>query len=153
VRQFLRYAVVGATQNGASLALFALLSVLGVALVPAALISAAAALTLGFALNHRWTFPGTEDRKAGRATRYVLVWLAFVATMVPTLVVLVEVLHVPRVAAQALIIGVGAPISYLVQRHWTFRPSAAEKPDEAVVVRAVSAERDVVTVGPRPPGP
>ena len=44
---------------------------------------------------------------------------------------LVKVLHVPAVGAEALIICVGAPISYLIQRQWTFRPSDLEDTDPA----------------------
>jgi putative flippase GtrA len=137
VRQFLRYAVVGAAQNGTYLALFAIAGALGVPLVPATLIGAAAAITLSFALNRRWTFRGADDRTAGRAVRYVVVWLSFVVASIPVLVVLVEVLHVPRVAAQALIICVGAPISYLIQRHWTFRPRDLEDTDPTSAARAM----------------
>ena len=122
VRQFVRFAIVGAVQNGTNLALFAIALALEVPLVPAALLAAAGALALSFALNRRWTFPGTGDRTTGRAVRYVAVWLGFLAVALPTLVVLVKVAHIPRLAAQALIICVGAPLSYLIQRRWTFGP-------------------------------
>jgi len=134
VRQFARYAVVGVTQNGANIALFALVVTLGVPLVPGALIAAAGALALSFALNHRWTFPGAEDRAAGRAARYAIVWIGFIVTAIPTLVLLVKMFGVPRIAAQAMIIAVGAPISYLIQRNWTFRPTPPVADAEAIVV-------------------
>ena len=51
------------------------------------------------------------------------VWLGFLAVALPTLVLLVKVAHIPRLAAQALIICVGAPLSYLIQRRWTFGSS------------------------------
>lgn len=123
VRQFLRYAVVGATQTGANIALFALMVPLGVALVPSALIAAAGALLLSFALNHRWTFAGTDDRAAGRLLRYAVVWIGFIVTAIPALVLLVKGFGIPRIAAQGIIICIGAPISYLIQRNWTFRPT------------------------------
>jgi len=123
VRQFARFAIVGIAQNGTNLAVFALAVALGVPFVLAAAIAAVVALALSFLLNRRWTFPGTGDRTRGRAMRFVLVWLAFVAIALPTLALLVDVAHLPSVPAQALIILVGAPVSYFVQRRWTFRPT------------------------------
>ncbi len=142
VRQFLRYAAVGATQNGTVLGAVAGALAVGIPLVPATLIGAAAALTLSFTLNRRWTFRDTADRTAERALRYAIVWLAFVATTVPALVVLVKVLDVPRVGAQALIICVGAPISYLLQRRWAFRPSDLEDAGRAGTTPVIAAGAD-----------
>ena len=71
------------------------MATLGVALVPSALIAAAGALALSFALNHRWTFPGAEDHTTGRAVRYVTVWIGFIVTVIPLLVVLVKVFGIP----------------------------------------------------------
>jgi dolichol-phosphate mannosyltransferase len=130
VRQFVRFAIVGVAQNGTNLAVFALFLALGIPFLLAAAIAAVIALALSFALNRTWTFPGTGDRTTGRAARFAAVWLAFVAVALPTLALLVDVAHLPRVPAQALIIFVGAPLSYLIQRHWTFRPADAA-PDEA----------------------
>jgi dolichol-phosphate mannosyltransferase len=124
VRQFVRFAIVGLAQNGANLAIFALMVALGVPFILAAAIAAVVALAFSFVLNRRWTFPGTGDRTSGRAARFALVWLAFVAVALPTLALLVDVAHLPRVPAQALIIFVGAPLSYFIQRHWTFRATA-----------------------------
>jgi putative flippase GtrA len=131
VRQFVRFAIVGLAQNGTNLAIFALMVALGVPFILAAAIAAVVALALSFVLNRRWTFPGTGDRTTGRAARFALVWLAFVAVALPTLALLVDVAHLPRVPAQALIIFVGAPLSYFIQRQWTFRatdPSASTPP-------------------------
>lgn len=129
LRQFVRFATVGLAQNGTNLGAFALLIALGVPFLLAAAAAAVVALALSFVLNRRWTFPGTDDHTTGRAARFALVWLAFVAVALPTLALLVDVAHFPRVPAQALIIFVGAPLSYFVQRFWTFRP-AEPKGDE-----------------------
>jgi putative flippase GtrA len=121
VRQFIRFAIVGLAQNGTNLTVYALLIVAGVPFLLAAVIAALVALSLSFMLNRRWTFPGTDDRTTRRAIRFVAVWFGFVAVALPTLTLLVEVAHMPRVLSQAIIIFVGAPLSYLVQRFWTFR--------------------------------
>jgi putative flippase GtrA len=50
----------------------------------------------------------------------VTVWLVFVVLALPMLAFLVSVVGLPRVLSQAIIIMVGAPASYLLQRRWTF---------------------------------
>lgn len=132
----MRFAIVGAAQNGTNLAVFALALAVGVPFLLAAVIAALVALSLSFLLNRRWTFPGTNDRAGSRAVRFVAVWLAFVAVALPTLAVLVEVAHMPRVLSQAIIIAVGAPLSYFIQRRWTFGQG---KDDEAPAVATVAA--------------
>ncbi len=125
IRQFLRYAIVGAIQNGASFAVFVLAVSVNVPYLLAAVIAAVVALTLGFSLNLRWTFPGSEGERAERAIRFVVIWLIFVGIALPTLALLVEVAHLPRVLAQALILVFAAPFSFLLQRRWTFGPGGA----------------------------
>jgi dolichol-phosphate mannosyltransferase len=115
-------------------------------LVLAAVIAAVIALSLSFLLNRRWTFPGTDDRTSGRALRFVTVWLGFVVIALPTLVLLVEVAHLPRVLSQAIIISVGAPVSYLVQRNWTFRQDA-RSPAGVVESVVTGPTPDRVSVG------
>jgi len=141
LRQFVRFAIVGVAQNGTNLGVFALTVALGVPFVLAAAIAAVVALALSFALNRRWTFPGTSDRTAGRAARFALVWLAFVAVALPTLALLVNVAHLPRVPAQALIIFVGAPLSYFVQRRWTFQQDKPQPRDRAISPAQPSAAK------------
>jgi putative flippase GtrA len=153
VRQFVRYAIVGATQNVTNLAAFALATVVGVPLVPAALLAAVAALALSFTLNRRWTFPGSDDRTARRVTRFVAVWLAFVVVAIPTLVLLVEVAHVPKLLAQALIILVGAPLSYVVQRNWTFQPTEGGMAQSESLPASAAPEPAPAPATPPLPGP
>jgi dolichol-phosphate mannosyltransferase len=120
VRQFLRFAVIGVLQNGLNLGAFALAIAHGIPLLIASVMAAAVALSVSFSLNRRWTFPGATDRSANRAVRFVTIWLAFVLLALPILALLVDVVHVPRVLSQAIIIVIGAPASYVVQRRWTF---------------------------------
>ncbi len=151
MRQFVRFAVVGVAQNGTNLGVFALMVALSVPFVLAAAIAAVVALALSFALNRRWTFPGTGDRTAGRAARFAIVWLAFVAVALPTLALLVNVAHLPRVPAQALIIFVGAPLSYFVQRRWTFHRPGVVIVEPAPAESTAPNEPTRVAAGHRPP--
>jgi len=156
LRQFVRFATVGVAQNGTNLAVFALEVALGVPFLLAAAIAAIISLAVSFVMNRRWTFPGTGDRTGGRAARFVLVWVGFVAVALPTLALLVNVAHLPRVAAQALIICVGAPLSYFLQRRWTFRPTdtvaAPQSLDSPPLVEPASVvEPASLAAGQRPP--
>jgi putative flippase GtrA len=132
VREFLRFAVVGGAQNGLNLLTFAGAVWAGVPYILASVIAATVALSFSFLLNHVWTFPDAQSRTAGRAVRFVIVWAAIVALALPVLAVLVDVAHLPRVPAQAIVILIGAPLSYAAQRRWTFgygsSYSAADEP-------------------------
>src|SRR6202035_2565953 len=125
--QFGRFATVGILQNGMNLGVFALGISFGVPYLAASLVAAIIALAVSFSINRYWTFPGTTDQTAGRAVRFVTVWLAFVVVALPTLAILVDVAQLPKILAQAIIIVVGAPASYLIQLRWTFDPNLAQR--------------------------
>lgn len=157
LRQFLRFAVIGAGQNLTNLAVFATERALGVALVPAALLAAAGGLAVSFTLNRRWTFPGSEGRTRARVVRYLVVWLGCLAVALVALVLLVEVAHLPSLLAQVLILAVLGPLSYLVQRGWTFRPASAFRPANEdpgageLVLAAPPPDADYPAAGGPPP--
>lgn len=123
LRQFVRFAIVGVLQNGLNLAVFAAAIALGVPYLLAAVIAAAVALAFSFLLNRRWTFPGRTASTSTRAVRYVTIWVTILLLGLPALALLVGVVHLPRIVAQAIVILVGAPISYTAQRRWTFSHS------------------------------
>jgi putative flippase GtrA len=127
VRQFMRFAIVGVLQNGVNLCVFALAVALSVPYLAASVLAAAVALSVSFFLNLRWTFPGSTGRMSGRAVRFATVWITIVLIGLPILAVLVSVAHLPRILAQAIVIVVGAPISYTAQRLWTFRHEVPHK--------------------------
>jgi putative flippase GtrA len=120
IREFARFAVVGGVQNGLNLAAFALALAGGVPYILASVLAALVALSVSFALNLRWTFPGRTGQTMRRAIRYVAIWITMVALGLPLLAILVKVAHCPRVLAQAVMIVIVAPVSYGAQRRWTF---------------------------------
>ncbi len=123
MRQFVRFCFVGLIQNGLNIGIFAAQVAAGVPYLLASAASACCALAVSFLLNRRWTFQGTNDRTRARAVRYVAIWLIVLLAALPVLALLVDVAHIPKVLAQAIVIAVGAPISYLAQRRWTFSNS------------------------------
>jgi putative flippase GtrA len=138
VLQFVRYGMVGLIQNGTNVASYALAIAVGVPYLLAAVISALIALVLSFVLNRRWTFAATRGRARSQAVRYVAIWIGFLGFALPVLALLVQVAHLPKVLAQVLIIAIGAPVSYLLQRNWSFglepsSPFAREAPEPPAV--------------------
>jgi putative flippase GtrA len=128
VREFLRFAVVGGIQNGLNLVVFAIAVGGGIPYILASVLAATVALSVSFVLNLRWTFASRAGRTAGRPIRFVTVWITILALGLPLLAILVSVAHLPRVLAQAIVILIGAPASYIAQRRWTFGggPSGSE---------------------------
>ena len=118
--QFARFAVVGVLQNSLNLLTFAAAIAIDVPYLLASLIAAAVALATSFFLNLRWTFAAYSGRTTTRAVRYVTVWVTIVLLGLPALAVMVNIAHLPRIVAQGVVIAIGAPVSYLVQRRWTF---------------------------------
>ena len=116
-----RFGVVGLLQNALNVAVFALLTGLGVEYRVAAVLAALAALLASFLLNRVWTFPGREARFHHQGARYALVFASAVALGVALLTSFVEVAGLPEVPAQVASILVVAPLSFLVQRAWVFR--------------------------------
>lgn len=121
LHQFIRFGIVGLLQNGVNLCVFALAIAINVPYLAGSVLAAAVALSVSFFLNLRWTFQAGSDRMTGRALRFATIWITIVLLGLPVLAVLVSVAHLPRIIAQAIIIAIGAPISYTAQRHWTFR--------------------------------
>jgi putative flippase GtrA len=120
IREFARFAVVGGAQNGLNLGVFALGIAGGVPYILASILAATVALSVSFVLNLSWTFPGRTGPPTRRAIRFVTIWVTILLMGLPVLAVLVSVAHLPRVLAQAIVILIGAPVSYLAQRRWTF---------------------------------
>lgn len=111
-------------QNGLNLSIFAIAVTIGVPYLLAYLLAAGVALTASFILNLRWTFSGSSTRTTTQAARYVSIWMAVLLLGIPTLAMLVSVANLPKVGAQAIVIAIGAPVSYLAQRRWTFSGGA-----------------------------
>jgi putative flippase GtrA len=120
IGQFIRFLVVGAIQNGINIGMFALGVSAGVPFLLAATLAALIALAVSFSLNRRWTFPDSTDRTAVRAIRFVAIWVIILLVGLACLAAFVELVHIPKVLAQTIVVVVGAPLSYLAQRHWTF---------------------------------
>jgi putative flippase GtrA len=138
-RQFIRFATVGILQNGMNLGVFAVAIAISVPYLAASGLAAAVALSVSFLLNLRWTFRATPSRIAGRAFRFVSIWITIVLLGLPVLAALVSLAHLPRILAQAIVIAIGAPISYTAHRRWTFRHHVVHESVDREPVRETSS--------------
>ena len=122
IGQAVRFGVVGIGQNALNVATFAAGVALGVQYQSAAVIAGLVAFVVSFVLNRRWTFSGRATPMGRQGVRYLIVFATAIALGLILLTFLVEVAHMPEVAAQIAAILIVAPISFLVQRSWVFRP-------------------------------
>lgn len=124
---FLRFAAVGALHNAVNVATFALAVDRGVPYAIAAVLAAAVALGVSFALNRSWTFRRVASgRVGGQALRFAVTFLTAVAAGVVLLSAGVEIVGLEPIAAQIAAIAIVAPLSFLVTRGWVFRPPSAD---------------------------
>ena len=126
VGEAVRFGTVGLLQNGLNVATFALVTGLGMGYQPAAVVAGALALAASFVSNRRWTFIGGKAPVGRQAVRYVLVFGGAVALGVVLLTLLVERAGMAEIPAQVAAILVVAPISFVVQRTWVFRPRTSK---------------------------
>jgi putative flippase GtrA len=129
-RQFFRYALVGAVQNGINLSAYSICLVLGLPFIPSAIVAAALALITSLVLNFRWTFDIRHTTPRPQVVRYVLAWLAVLASGLLLLSLFVDLFHLAKIPAQAMVIVVLAPTAYLLQRHWALAGLLTSSPDK-----------------------
>ncbi len=125
LRQLLAFGLVGGLQLLVDWACFVLLTLAGLAVVPANLAGRVAGACLGFWLNGRYTFAGPGAPPLGRrqALRFVAFWLATTAASTLALLAIES-----RDGLQAtwllkpLIEALLAALGFLASRHWIYRP-------------------------------
>jgi putative flippase GtrA len=118
-RQAVKYAIVGVSNVAIDFGLYALLVSIGVWYPLAKTLSLVVATANGYTLNRRWTFRAGAHRNLV-LTKYVAVQAGCLATNLVLLVLLIEVLGLHQIAAQAVALPIVALLSFLAQRLWTF---------------------------------
>ncbi len=122
--QLFQFAVVGGTGYAINLAVFAALTAGADLHHTAAAVGAfVVAVTNNFALNRRWTFSrqGSRSDHAGfQAARFFAVSLAGLAVNLLVLTVLVDVLDVTELPAQAVAVALATPVNFVGNKLWTF---------------------------------
>jgi putative flippase GtrA len=132
LRELAVYSLIGASGYVVNLVVFQLVYAAGASHLVAATAAFLVAVTNNFLLNRRWTFPGaTEGAKRVQAPRFLAVSLAAFAVSLGVLEVLVSVVGLRAILAQACAVLVVTPIGFVGQKLWSFRlvrvaPASAE---------------------------
>ncbi len=126
IRQFILFCGVGAINTIIGLAIILLLSeVFHVHYILANISGYGVGLTIGFFLHKNITFKGTSNRARSRAEFLSFAGIFAVAYLVQlgVLILMVQWLGIPQMAAQILAIGIYTVLNYLGNRMITFRSS------------------------------
>jgi putative flippase GtrA len=116
-----RFGAVGATGYFVNLAVFAAcVHLLGIDYHLSAVIAWAVSVLNNFVLNRHWTFDAREQHPVQQAVRFFLVSLVAFGFTYVVLVGLVDA-GLMKVAAQAIAILAGMPLSFIWQKLWSFR--------------------------------
>jgi putative flippase GtrA len=122
--QWLRFAVVGATNTVLSWCVYAVLEHVGVHY----LLASALAFVLGalnsYVLNRRWTFH-SRGRRAPEAARFVVIQCIGLGIDVALLYVLTQDAGVHHLIAQALVFPVASAVTFGLSRQWAFAAARA----------------------------
>ena len=117
-----RFALVGASGYVVNLACFtALVHGADVNFRLAALGAFAVAVTNNFVLNRHWAFRATGGQAHFQAARFLVVSLAALGLNLAGLELLVSIVGLPEVPAQAVAIIAATPLSFLGNKLWSFR--------------------------------
>jgi putative flippase GtrA len=119
--QLCRFGAVGAAGYVVNLAAFAVcVHLLGIDYHLAAVIAWVVSVLNNFVLNRHWTFSAKQDHPGRQALRFFLVSLVAFGFTYVVLVALVDA-GMMKVAAQAIAIAAGTPLSFIGQKLWSFR--------------------------------
>jgi putative flippase GtrA len=119
--QLLRFCTVGACGYVVNLAVYsALVKGAGVHYIPAAVVAFCIAWSCNFACNKWWTFRRHGLSALEQGARYLLVSVVALGLGLLVLHLLVSA-GADRVLAQALAIVAVTPVSFLLNRRWSFR--------------------------------
>jgi putative flippase GtrA len=130
--QLVRFSLVGGSGYAVNLAVYStLVVVLDVQYVIAATIAFCVAVTNNFLLNRRWTFKATDGSVTFQAPRFLIVSLCALGLNLIVLELLVGVLDVHKVAAQAAAILTATPVNFVGNKLWSFRLGHAPSEEPA----------------------
>ena len=118
--QLLKFGLVGGVGYLINLAVFALLTGLGVHHVIAAIGAFCVAVTNNFLLNRYWTFGPGDGPAHFQAARFFTVSLASLGLNLAVLELLISNHLTGELTAQAIAVAVAMPFNFLGNKLWTF---------------------------------
>lgn len=121
VRQFSKFAMVGAVNFTTHLSIYLVLTrEFHLAIAAANPVAFTVAVTVSFLLNRRWTFRVATGNHRAQYAKFVLVNVAGLGINQAILLTLVHAAHLHDVVAFVLAVGVVMFWNFFVNRHWTF---------------------------------
>ena len=118
--QLFKFGLVGGSGYLINLAVFALLTGLGVHHMIAAVGAFCVAVTNNFVLNRYWTFEPGEGPAHFQAARFFAVSLASLGLNLAVLELLIANHLTGELTAQAIAVAVAMPFNFLGNKLWTF---------------------------------
>lgn len=119
--QLVRFACVGASGYVVNLAVFAAcVHLLSIDYRVAAFLAFLVAVTNNFIWNRHWTFDARQGHAGHQSVRFFAVSLAAFCFNLVALLLLVSVLGLPEVPAQAIAIVIATPVSFAGNKLWSF---------------------------------
>jgi putative flippase GtrA len=120
--QLLKFCAVGASGYVVNLAVFALcVKVLGLHHLIGATAAFVVAVTNNFWWNRHWTFQAGGGRPGFQAARFFTVSVAAFLLAASVLELLVSVVGVPELPAQATAVAAATPLNFIGNKMWSFR--------------------------------
>jgi len=128
VRQFVKYGIVGASNTVLTFVIYSALVLAHVDYLAALLIGYLVGSLNSYILNRRWTFRAGHLAHSTAGTRFAVVQVCAILANLGLLYVFVHDLHVPRIAAQAILTVPVLAVTFFVNRAWSFAHPAGAGP-------------------------
>jgi putative flippase GtrA len=122
VGQLVRYGLVGVTNTALTLGAYAAILAAGSPVPLAAAMAWAVGAVNGYLLNRAWTFR-SDARGARPAARYAVLQLAAAGLDALAVGVLAGDAHLPRMAAEVVILPAVTLVTFAASRRWIFAVS------------------------------
>jgi dolichol-phosphate mannosyltransferase len=120
--QLIKFGAVGFSGYVLNLAVFALMvEAVGINYRVAAVIAFVVAVTNNFIWNRHWTFKAGEGHAGFQAVRFLVVSLIALGFNLLVLELLVAVLDVSEIPAQAVAVVAATPLNFIGNKLWSFR--------------------------------
>jgi putative flippase GtrA len=119
--QLVRFSIVGGTGYVINLAVYStLVEVAEFHYIPAAVLAFCVAVTNNFLLNRHWTFRASDGSAAFQAPRFLAVSLIALGFNLLVLELLVGVIGVHKIPAQAAAVLAATPLNFVGNKLWSF---------------------------------
>lgn len=126
VRQFIKFALVGASSTIIDWGIFYLLNLIfGVYYLTAKVLSFAVAVVNSFIWNRRWTFRSTDSNRSKEFTKFLVIALVGLSLNALIMYLAISIFHTRKIVGLVLSTGVVTFWNFLANKFYTFKGSQA----------------------------